>query len=291
LRPSGFVFITFFLKIHGVVMKLPKGALSVVVALVVGAIGLQARADVFSSTATTDAAVYGGATPGVESAVTLDLRTDTAGATGGATGRIGYIQFSDSAPNTAKTGAQLDLFVKRNNSGIAYNLYGVNDSSASATPWTSADISASTTAITAPGTLAALDANGNPAIDPAQTTLLGSITGLPTLTNSYLDLAITDTGVTLNGAAAGTFTAGDETLSQFLSSDTHGYVTFLLVPTARGSFLSNTFTASGGVNDEKLTFSTSAAAVAPEPASLSLLALGGAVLATRRRSGNGNQAK
>ncbi len=111
------------------------------------------------------------------------------------------------------------------------------------------------------------------------------------MTNSYIDLAITDTGATLNGAAAGTFTAGAETLSQFLSSDTHGYVTFLLVPTARGSFVGNTFTASGGVNDEKLSFSTSAVAAAPEPASLSLLAIGGAALAMRRRSGNGTQAE
>ena len=257
-------------------MKLPIRAAGFrfgMVALAVSVLGVGARADVFSSNATTDAAVFGGAAPSISTGVaTYNLRgfEDTAGYTETA---VVFVQFGIT-DGTAVSDAAFGFDYKRGNSGITLNVYGLNDGDTADTVWSASSLEFDANGVSTPGAESDGGSPANPIVDPSRTTFLGTVT----LAKQSAQTQASFTDANASGVTGAT------TLSDFLAADTNGEVTLLLVATSTGPFIYST----SSTTPETLSYTATpvVGAAAPEPASLGVLGVGAAVLLMRRRVTN-----
>jgi PEP-CTERM motif len=257
-------------------MKLPiraAGFRFAAAALAVSVLGMGARADVFSSTASTDAAVFGGAASSVSTGVeTYNLR-GFEDATGYTQTAVAFVQFAIT-DGTAVSGAAFNFDYKRGNSNITLNVYGLNDGDTADKAWAASSLEFDANGVSTPGAESDGGSPANPIVDPSRTTLLGTIV----LAKQTAQTAASFTDANATGVTGAT------TLSNFLAADTNGEVTLLLVATAVGPFIYSTFS----TTPETLSYTATpeVGAAAPEPASLGMLGLGAAALLMRRRMAN-----
>ncbi len=187
----------------------------------------------------------------------------------GGTTRKGYLRFDISeVPLEESVGAWLELETSTNNPGggnatppqdFSVNVYGLNDD-AMGNDWDEGTL----TWNNAPGN----DAPGN-GVDPATTTLLGTIEVLAT-------------------AAPDEVLFSSDELLQFLEDDTDGLVTLLLQRTTGGSsnlaFATKENSAAGLIPTLNFAVAESQGVI-PEPSSIAIWTLLGAVAGRRRRAG------
>lgn len=182
----------------------------------------------------------------------------------GVRSRLVYLRFDTSTLSGPVSNATLSLDLTGSNRARTFNIYGLNDGDAGEN-WSETGI----TYATAPGltTPSQGDNAGYAAFDTSRLTLLGTLS-VP--------------------AAAGVVTSSSTTLplDSFLNSNTDNLATFVVAYNGSDSNASYHLSAkedtTPGNTPATLTFDTTTAAV-PEPASLSLLALGATTLLTRRR--------